>query len=1327
MANWLKIFTPLLAGLLFSATALAAPPPAGPPAPIALEKMVNLGVPVGNVPLPKFVALNSPERLLYIFSEGEAQQGNLLSVFNLKTKEFTHRLQLNQSDAQPLGLQFDPASGLLYALWQERSANARPVLAVIDSKVLQLSQQIPNIEAFAANNGILYAATATELLAVNLSNNSLEQARRVSLPPVAAPAGPLAVDAAHHRLYLGRKTEAGWAIEIFETESLQLQTHYATDGQVLDILPQSATDQAFFTTDQTGVRVLGRITGSGELADLPVELGPHYGAEGIALAADGNTLFYSNGQWGSDPGQGPALVGLDAKTLAETRRIPLLSNVDHLIVDDQTGHAYAVYPYAHHLYQIDLSAATFEIEVTAVRLRDVQLDAAGNRLFVSDSANRIRQLDPATLAPQKETLLHNNWADFGFKNQDWSGQLALDTNRKRLYVSGLPAVALDTSTLAETATLDPGGQFALASGGSTVYLSNCGVTMLNAATLSPSGVISGSTARPDGLSPNPCVGHSYLDAQNQWLYSIVPNGVPGSNGGSQLYVYNVAPLSPTLIFSDTNISFLSAEPDPAGQRAFVSYLRNSNQRLLTLSPASQKYSHHLLGLWGQARYSPASNRLYVADGNSARLLTLDADTLDVLAELRLPGDNFRLVEIDPATDRLYLIDSAGNLLTTAPGATPAAAISPPPAPAVHADDAVLGLAAPANGPVIARINSHVREFSLEAYLYRTTDGGQNWANLGQNLPPYPVQAVAASPNFATDQTLLASVLNSGISGGLYKSVDGGQSWQPAMTGLRDLWVNALTFAPDFNRTGLVFAQTFYGGLHFSVDGGDTWQPVAELNPNDPFPVFSSDFAAAISAKSILISQPLNQMHGLFRATRRANGGPSTWEQVLDQTASRLALSPDGQTALAYGNALWRSTNSGRNWEIGGAGLTQESAVRPDQMFFSPQFNRDHTVYFFCADTSGSAQSILYRSTDGGQNWLPWQLPADSPIFTAFTLTPTGDFLLGDTAGRLTQQSPAAMRWATANLPASRFTLDDLAADSSGATLFAVSGPHGLFKSTNGGRGWQRTNYPVRRLDFSSRRFQVAVAGPTVFVASGVSLHRSDTGGDSWQALSLGGAGFTFPAQQIALSPNYATDKTLLVGTPTALYRSADGGESWQQVLSIAAESSTPDVLTFAPNGQTAYVRFGYGQNLYRSADAGQSWQIQPNTAGDEFFSILAYDADAGGTLSAAVEFDRKLAQTDSQTPPWRNLTGLLPAELGSVDGVVYQNGNLVVAGMGGLFRSADNGQSWQPISGSGLPADVVLTGLYRIGPNLAVTFSDGAIYAATGDSGATWKDISIVK
>jgi|GEM_PF-2377610 len=1303
-----------------------------------IETIVNLGVPAGNGSTPKNVALNSQAGQIYILTEGipALKQGNGLSVYDIASGDIIEHVKINQGNNEALDLQFDPVSGLLFALWREQLSDASPSLSVIDSQSMQTIQNIPGIERFVTEEGRLYTADTERLVVYELSGSNLVERQSIDLSTTTP--GPMAVSLDTNRLYMARNSDGIRSIEIFEANGLVPVGSIPIDGPVLDLLPLSFTDNLLVVTAADSFRVLYRFDTNGELADLPYELGPRFGAAGVALSQDGEQLYFSNGQPGSTDSDtaGPALIGLTNGDLSPLLDIPLPTNFDDLVVDDETNQAFAIYPFDNFLYVIDLENETVKIVNTAIEIRDVLLDEASNQIFVSDSANRIRRMSAESFEVLAERQLKGNSNDYGFKSAAWAGELALDRERNRLYVSGFPAIVLEADTLTEITTLEPGGQLVPDPTSDNFYVSNCGITILDVSTLRGDTLIPGSGPRADGLSPNPCVGYSQLDMTNQLLYSLVPNGTPGSNSGNFLYVYDLS-LEPSLVFTDTEISVVRVELDSYNRRAFVNTIREGNQRLRVLDvPASGsiEYTHQLLGLWGDSQYSPTTNRLYISDRDHNRLLTLNADTLSVIGEFSLPPNYyFQLTELNPTNDRLYLIGLDGQLLVAAPNENPIG-LEQPSSIARNPTGDILSLESTDGGDILARIEAEYDNKS-DIHLYHSSDEGQTWTDLSQNLPSFPVQALAVSSSNQV-QTLFAGLATLGQSGGLYKSTDSGQSWTAAMAGLQDLWVDDLFISPDFEQTGLILAKTTHAGLHQSTDGGQTWTPLAPLSPNGFFPSASQSAAVAFDGWGVvLVSQAIEAMQGIYRATLQPDGTLSEWEQVLDRPVDKLAFSPNGEIALAYGDGLWHSTDGGETWAAGGMGLTGVGNLNAQRIFFSPNFVQDKTVYLYFNGISSDTPSLLFRSTDGGQHWQLWIDPINGGNnFTSVAPTAEGDFVFGDSNTQLTRLSPSDLSWVDSETILSRFLLSDLAASpdyKADQTLFALSSEYGLFKSSNGGQDWQLTSFPVRTHRFNPRDYHLAISpayaqDQTLYISTGRSLHRSTDGGHSWEQLQLNpNPALSLPAQKIVLSPNFARAHTLLAGTATAVYRSIDSGDTWQSTLTPETSASAIDVLSFAPDGDTIYARFGYSHNLFISTDGGQNWQAQPSSIG-EYFTVIDTTSTLDNSLLAVMEFDTRLVQAGPQIPPWQDFSQSLPAELTSIQAVVYgPNDTLVIGGQGGVFRTSDNGQSWQSFS-TGLPSNANIHHLYATDTTLFTALADGSIFTYT-DSDTSWIDISVVK
>jgi photosystem II stability/assembly factor-like uncharacterized protein/DNA-binding beta-propeller fold protein YncE len=1340
----------------FGLAVLPAMAQTGPPSLPTLHDVYQLGLPGGNIRLPRRLAWDNQTGQLYVLNEGSPETHTGLSVYNPATGQFTGRLRLSSGYHQVFDLQLDATTGYLYALWASPSSPDQTTLTVIERDSLQVVQEISNPLTMATGGGRLYTADLTGVERY-LTGQKFSSDRTVALASDSV--GPLALDLANDRLYLARALEGIWRIEILEAESLKPLGDYPLGAdnpvfaQVLDILPRN--EEILVVAATGNANMLYRMTPAGEPVGRPIELGPRYDPAGVALA--GNTLYFSNGHFATDDPAfanepGPALGRLDLADLSPQSELHLPANVEALAINPAAAQAYGLVPYDNRLYVIDLANETVEIISTAVTLKDLLVDEAANRLYLSDSSNRVRLLAADTLTVLAETTLTGNPADFGFNRADFSGELALDPQRERLYVSGLPAVVLHSATLAEIEIIEPGGQIEPDPAEDLLYLTHCGVTLLQADTLRRGALLPGSAPRPDNpLPPNPCVIRSELDAANRRLLSTAFNGISGSNGGNLLYIYDLT-VRPTLIYSGADLSLANVEPAGPDQ-VLANHVENSQRRLrlLDLSSPAPRFSKQLLGLSGEVLYDPASRRFYLSEGDQPRLLTLEGATLEVLGETRLPpGRNYRLADLDSPRGRLYLIGAGGELLIASTTAAAAKLKLEPAQGEEHLPDGPVLRLTDTSNSLIAQIQSATGEHSSAARLYRSDDGGQSWRDLSANLPPLPVRAVAVSPHFDEDQTLLAGLLQPGQSGGLYRSTDGGLSWSASMAGLRDLWVEELFVSPNFSEDELLFARTTYGGLHYSNDGGQTWTALTVLDPNGLFPTATTAQAAAFSRNGVVLAsqeveQPVSdslastrsETNGLLLSTLTADGRLSEWLRVLDVPAGLLALSPDGEVGLAFSaTGLWHSSDGGLSWNAVGAGLTGIDALKPGGLTFSPDFATDQVIYSFFRDEFGLAPGLLFRSSDAGQTWQPWQPPAQAENITALTLALNGDLLLGHDQGQVSRLPLSRLKWAdeakTEAVPPAEAVLEvAIGPDTSGPTVLALSSRQGLFVSTDGGEQWSRTAFPARGYGYALGRYRLSLSphfadDQTVFVATGRSLHRSVDGGLSWTQLELDLGRrsqqlLSFPAQRVALSPDFAQDSTLLVNTSLGVYRSTDGGESWQQTLSFEIETSHADVLLYGPDGQTAYTRAGYAQSLFKSKDGGQSWQEQRSKA--DYFSVIASAVDDQGTLTVAPEFEARLLQTDLETPGWREIKG--PAELVDITGVVTTNDSaLIVAGSGGLFRSNDGGRGWQAPDPSSPFVGATVTGLFGQEPYLVATLADGSIFLSP-DRGESWQDISV--
>lgn len=250
-------------------------------------------------------------------------------------------------------------------------------------------------------------------------------------------------------------------------------------------------------------------------------------------------------------------------------------------------------------------------------------------------------------------------------------------------------------------------------------------------------------------------------------------------------------------------------------------------------------------------------------------------------------------------------------------------------------------------------------------IYKTTDGGKTWVNMGLE-DSHTIGRILVHPS-NTDVVYVAAgghEWTSNTERGVYKTTDCGKSWQKV------LYVNELTGAYDLamdpGNPDILYAAT--------------WQRIRE-KWNDPRT--KENYTGSGIWKSIDAGKTWNQINqGLPPANKRGRIGiaiapsnPSVLYTLLDNYEVAFEAK-EGQTdaygrqrsAVIKGATVYRSTNSGASWEQV-SGLTPESKKFMEghsgtygwvfgQIRVDPQLeNKIYTLGLF-----------LNTSTDGGKTF-----------------------------------------------------------------------------------------------------------------------------------------------------------------------------------------------------------------------------------------------------------------------------------------------------------------------------------------------------------------------
>lgn len=475
------------------------------------------------------------------------------------------------------------------------------------------------------------------------------------------------------------------------------------------------------------------------------------------------------------------------------------------------------------------------------------------------------------------------------------------------------------------------------------------------------------------------------------------------------------------------------------------------------------------------------------------------------------------------------------------------------------------------------------------------------------------------------------------SGGVWKSSDGGIRWQPIFDEQSTSSIGSIAVAPsdpnvvyvgtgEANIRGNVVGGE---GIFKSTDAGKTWKHVWKqpgqigtmiVHPRNADVAFAAVLGRAFSA---------NPERGVYRTT----DGGATWKQVLtrgeDCGASDIALDPSNPRILFAG--FWQARR--RPWEL----------------------------------TSGGPNSGLFMSRDGGDTWVQLQ-----------------DHKHDD---RPAEEIPGK------GLPEGEWGKVGVAvAPSDGRRVYALieADKGGLFRSDDGGDSWSLVNDEryLRQRAWYYSTLAVDPANPDVVWCPQVNMLRSIDGGKRFQRVKGLHHGDN---HDMWIDPK--NPRRLIGSNDGGVDLSADGGSSWtapplpiSQFYHVAVDSRVPYFVSGCM--QDLGSAYGPSNNLTAGGIGLGDWiNIGGGEAGftahDPADPNIVYAGEYGGFIS---RFDHRTRQARNLSVYPFNNSGhgaedlryrfqwTAPIFISPHDPhELFHAANV-------LFRSADSGKTWQPIS-----------------------------------------------
>ena len=396
------------------------------------------------------------------------------------------------------------------------------------------------------------------------------------------------------------------------------------------------------------------------------------------------------------------------------------------------------------------------------------------------------------------------------------------------------------------------------------------------------------------------------------------------------------------------------------------------------------------------------------------------------------------------------------------------------------------------------------------------------------------------------------------------------------------------------------------GIFVTDDSGAAWsQNLAGLTT----PLLS---ALVVTADGVLFA---GAMSGDLLVSRDQG---ATWQvgavsEELHATITVLAPSPnfakDGTVfAATDGAGLLVSRDSGRTWEACEEGLGDDSVLA---LAVAPKWGKRETL--FAATPVG-----VYRSNDGGRSWRVTGLKPEDDVIDALAISP-------------------------------KYGSDH--------TVLAGTESGALYRSTNSGNDWTLLHAPLGTGPLNCLWFGEG-AEPSLLAASGMAIHRSTDGGETWTA--------TADLPDIVLALAGKGDVVLAGMYDAGISKSEDGGLTWSSCAEgLAARGFSRLVVV----GDDLYA-MGPQEGLWRSSDDGASWEQVGGL--DDHLPLMDLTMTAGGRLLIASQESGILRALEGDV--WEvacDVPGIGSLAVSAADGVGW-------AGTvdGRLLSSKDGGLTW---------------------------------------------------
>ncbi len=599
-------------------------------------------------------------------------------------------------------------------------------------------------------------------------------------------------------------------------------------------------------------------------------------------------------------------------------------------------------------------------------------------------------------------------------------------------------------------------------------------------------------------------------------------------------------------------------------------------------------------------------------------------------------------------------------------------------------------------------------------VYKSTDGGKSWKNVGLKESEH-VSEIIVHPNNSDIIWVAAQgpLWSSGGERGVFKSTDGGQTWNQTLGDTE--WVGATDLLIDPRNPDVLYAATwqrhrtvagFMGGgpgtaIYKSTDGGESWDKLSKGLPSSNM----GKIGLAISPQQPDVIYAAIELDRRTGGVYRSDNQGASWTKMSDTVSGgtgphyyqELYASPHQFDHLYLANNyMLVSTDGGKTFE-----QMNESEKHVDN--HAVAFRKDDPNYILVGCDGG-----LYESFDKTKNWkFIDNLPVTQFYKIAVDDSEPYYFIYGGTQDNNTQGVPSR----TDNVHGIR-----------NSDWFIVMGGDGHQPATEPGNPdvvyvqWQQGNLnrhdrtsgeniyirPQPELGEKYERYNwdapilVSPHDPKRIYHASQRVWQSDDRGDSWTVISddltqnieriqtpfYGEKQKWDNAWDIYAMSNYSTitslsespqkEGLLYAGTDDGIIQvTEDGGENWRKVdfakiKGLPTTAFVNDIKADLYDENVVYAVFDnhkygdYQPYLYKSSNKGKTWEDISNNLPDRtLLWRIVQDHENQNLMFLGTEFGVYFTKDGAKT--WVKLKGGFP-NISVRDLAIQKRENDLIAG-----------------------------------------------------------------